>query len=127
MMTRNERAKQFMPFDGVKGFREAIAEVERRHACLPPRELSEDVKSQIDRALQKIKRGTPVRVDFYNGQNESRILGRVTDVDAVFGFLYVGDVRIPFERLYGLVMVTDRDVPLFGNVREEVPGSNLHA
>ncbi len=30
-MTREERAKQFMPFDALKGFREALVEKEREH------------------------------------------------------------------------------------------------
>ena len=48
MMPRNERAKQFMPFDGVKGLREALAEVERRHDAQPKRELSEEAAQYLD-------------------------------------------------------------------------------
>ena len=36
-MDRADRAKQFMPFDALKGFREALEEKERLH--VPEREL----------------------------------------------------------------------------------------
>ena len=38
-MERSNRAKQFMPFDALKGFREALEEKER--ILVPKRELSE--------------------------------------------------------------------------------------
>ena len=37
-MDRANRAKQFMPFDALKGFREALAEKER--VTVPKKELS---------------------------------------------------------------------------------------
>lgn len=41
-MTRQQRAKQFMPFDAMKGLKEALAEREERHSRVEKRELSED-------------------------------------------------------------------------------------
>ncbi len=41
-MDRENRAKQFMPFDALKGFREALAEKERLTAS--KRKLSEERK-----------------------------------------------------------------------------------
>lgn len=43
-MDRRSRAKQFMPFDALKGFREAVAEKER--IIVPKRDLPEEKKKR---------------------------------------------------------------------------------
>ena len=50
MMTRQERAKQFMPFDAMKGLKEALAIREERHNRVENRELSEDTISYSARS-----------------------------------------------------------------------------
>lgn len=47
--TKADRAKIFMPFDAVKGFREALAEKER--IIVPKTELSEERKEELDLSL----------------------------------------------------------------------------
>ncbi len=44
-MDRRSRAKQFMPFDALKGFREAVAEKER--IIVPKRDLPEEKKRGV--------------------------------------------------------------------------------
>lgn len=51
-MDRANRAKQFMPFDALKGFREALEEKER--IVEPKRELSEEQKEEPDFKLRQI-------------------------------------------------------------------------
>ena len=48
-MPPSRRAKQFAPFDALKGLKEAIAAKERRPA--PRRELTEYAKEQVNKAL----------------------------------------------------------------------------
>ena len=48
-MSREERAKQFMPFAALKGYEEALKEKEK--IVVPRRELSEETKEQLDRRI----------------------------------------------------------------------------
>ena len=52
-MDRASRAKQFMPFDALKGFREALMEKERVY--VPKKELSEERKAELDIMLRQIR------------------------------------------------------------------------
>ena len=45
-MDQANRAKQFMPFDALKGFREALAEKEK--LLVPKKELSEERKAELE-------------------------------------------------------------------------------
>lgn len=42
-MDKADRAKQFLPFDALKGFREALAEKERNHVPQGELEVEEDL------------------------------------------------------------------------------------
>ena len=53
-MDRADRAKQFMPFDGLKGFRDALSEKER--IIVPQRDLSEEEKEVLDQKLSLIQK-----------------------------------------------------------------------
>ena len=111
MMPRNERAKQFMPFDGVKGLREALAEVERRHDAQPKRELSEEAAQYLDRMLRSISPGQVVRITYYDGAQEAECIGRVVSVDPIMGYLKIGVRKYPFEDLYSIRPLTESEIP----------------
>jgi len=51
-MSREDRAKQFMPFAALKGYEEALRAKEK--IVVPKVELSEDIKEVPDRKLQSI-------------------------------------------------------------------------
>ena len=61
-MTREERAKQFAPFDSMKGLKESLLAQEIRHNRKPETELCEDYAEQLDRMLHRIQPGTAVRI-----------------------------------------------------------------
>lgn len=42
MMTQAERAKQFAPFDAMKGLQEALRDREERHARVERHDISEE-------------------------------------------------------------------------------------
>ena len=46
-MTQSDRAKQFMPFDAMKGLKEALRDREERHSRVEKRDLSEDTMAEI--------------------------------------------------------------------------------
>ena len=46
-MNRQDRAKQFAPFDALRGLREALAAKEREHEKQERGDVSEDVAAEI--------------------------------------------------------------------------------
>ena len=79
-MQRAERAKQFMPFDALKGFREALAEKER--VTVPKKEFSEEYSAGLDGRLRRIRRKDFVTAEYYRDGEYVRVTGEVTGISA---------------------------------------------
>ena len=63
-MSKEERAKQFMPFAALKGFELAIAEKEKPVICKV--EISEDRKDELDMKLREISVHSIASIVYYN-------------------------------------------------------------
>ena len=69
-MTREERAKQFLPFSAVRGLEEAL---EKKRAALFHSEkpiLAPDRENEIDRVLRTLKKGDRIKIVYYIGDEE---------------------------------------------------------
>ena len=62
-MPASRRAKQFAPFDALKGLKEAIARKER--IPTPKRILAEDAVQELNKRLSSLKKGNIVTVVYY--------------------------------------------------------------
>ena len=51
MMMREQRAKQFMPFDAMKGLAEALKDREERHSRVQKHGVSEEDQMRISEIL----------------------------------------------------------------------------
>ena len=101
-MTREERAKQFAPFDSMKGLKEALKAQEIRHNRQPEKELCEDYAEQLDRTLHRIQPGTTVRIRYVRCEEEAERTGTVRKVDAEQGILQLDAEPIPISSLIGV-------------------------
>ena len=81
MMTPQERAKIFMPFDALKGLQEALRDREERYSREEKREISEERVEQISRVLQKLKPGMKVEIRYYCAFHEVKKIGIVSGID----------------------------------------------
>lgn len=99
-MPPSRRAKQFAPFDALKGLKEAIARKE--HVPEPRRELSEDAIAEINAKLTMLKPGSWVTVVYYCDytQEVHQLTGQVSKVDQYWKSLDVGKISIEFDELY---------------------------
>ena len=104
MMTREERAKQFAPFDAMKGLQAALRDREERHLRTPRREISEEDASALSAELQKVTPGAAVAIEYYRAFHDTRRLGTVRKIDPVFRYLVVDDERIFFDDIYRLAV-----------------------
>ena len=94
-MPLSERAKIFVPFDPLKGFRAALAERER--VSVPETDLTEEDARDLSSRLSKLPKGSMVAVTFYDGGAYRRVEGCVSRIDLVARELVVVDTRIPLD------------------------------
>ena len=93
-MDRSNRAKQFMPFDALKGLREALQEKER--ILVPKRELSEEQKEELDYKLRQIQKMDMVTVEYFQNGEYVQVTGIVTRIDETSRILKVVNTKIDF-------------------------------
>lgn len=94
-MDRANRAKQFMPFDALKGFREALKEKER--IIIPKQELSEEQRMELDYKLQKLHRMDIVTAEYFQDGEYVQTTGVVTQIDETNRILRLVNTSIPFD------------------------------
>lgn len=102
-MPRSRRAKQFMPFDALRGLKEAIAAKER--VIEPRRFLSEDSIAEINATLIDLSKGQIVTVVYYGIYEQAylQLTGPVSNVDSYWNNLQVGNTVIGFSEIDQLI------------------------
>lgn len=101
-MEQADRAKQFMPFDPLKGFREALLEKER--IIVPRKELSEEQKEELDRKLRQIQKRDMVTVEYFQKGEYVKVTGMVARIDKTSRILKVVNTKINFDDISDLQM-----------------------
>lgn len=100
MMTRAERAKQFAPFDAMKGLQEALRDREEKHLRVERHEISEEMAEHNSKVILKLVRGMRVEIYCYSAFHDVTKRGTITDIDITFRNLKLGDERIWFDDIY---------------------------
>lgn len=101
-MMREERAKQFLPFDAMKGLQEALRDREEHHSRVERHDISEEQMERNSEVFARLRRGMEVRLDCYRAFHDVTLRGRVTEVSIPFRHLKLGDDVIPFADVYSI-------------------------
>ena len=104
-MTRQERAKQFMPFDAMKGLQEALRDREERHSRVERREISEEMMDKLSDAIGRLLPGMGVRIEYYKAFHDVENTGIITKVDLVYKYIMLGNEKIHFNDIYDLIII----------------------
>ena len=99
-MDRAERAKQFMPFDALKGLREALREKEK--IIVPKIELSDYAKSILDRKLHQVEKNDMLTVVYFEKGQYVKITGMVARMDVSARTLKIVNTKILFDDIYDI-------------------------
>lgn len=79
IMTRASRAKQFLPFDALSGFKEALKEKEiKKEAKI---ELSEDSLQELENKLNELEKGSIIKLKYYKNNRYIETIGIITKID----------------------------------------------
>lgn len=102
MMTRKERAKQFMAFDAMKGLKEALQDREERHSRVEQHEVSEEIQEKLSKMLNQADRGMRVWISHYQNFHDVEAKGVITQIDKVYRVLVLGEQKIYFDNIYDM-------------------------
>lgn len=100
MMTQAELAKQFAPFDAMKGLQEALRDREERHARVERHEISEEQMEKNSEIFQKLEKGMLISMDCYLAFHDVSITATVTSVDLTFRYIKMGKEKMYFNDIY---------------------------
>lgn len=108
-MSRARRAKQFQPFNALRGLYEAIAAKEK--VPTPRRILAEDAIDEINKTLATLQKGQIITVVYYctYEQDYLQLTGPLTKVDSYWRSLQIGNTTIEFPEIDKLL--TDSELP----------------
>ena len=81
MVSRADRAKQFLPFDALKGLQEALREKEIEYE--QKKELSEESLMELEKQFNKIEKGSFVKIKYYKNKTYIEVTGIVTKIDYI--------------------------------------------
>lgn len=99
-MDRSNRAKQFMPFAALKGFREALEKKER--IIVQKKELSEERKAEIAYKLHQIHKMDIITAEYFRNGEYLQITGAVSGIDEKSRVLKMVNTSIPFDDICDL-------------------------
>ena len=104
-MNRADRAKQFQPFDALKGLQEELRSREERRTRVAKRELGEEREEEISMELAKIYKRSEIDITFYRGGHYYSLQGTVIEKNNIYKYLIVGQERIYYTDIYELKVV----------------------
>ena len=78
---RADRAKQFMPFDALKGLQDALREKEIEYE--QRKELTEESLRELQTEFNKIEIGSRVKIKYYKNKKYIDVLGVITKIDYI--------------------------------------------
>ncbi len=101
-MSREERAKQFMPFAALKGYPEALQKKEK--IVVPKAELSEDYQEELNRMLLQVKVNDMITVTCFQKGEYLKVTGMVSKIDKSARFLQIVHTKIPLDDIYQIII-----------------------
>ena len=105
-MTRQQRAKQFQPFDAMKGLTQALQDREERHLRVDKIEVSEEKTQEISCILERVESGVRLRIEYYKAFHYVVKRNIVEKIDKARKFLELSGERIYFSDIYD-ICITD--------------------
>lgn len=99
-MTRIERAKQFLPFNALRGYYTLIKEKEK--TIQDKKTLSEDELERLQREYEKLSKGSIVKLKYYNIDHYEVLEGMISKIDLIERKICVVKKEIFFDDIIDL-------------------------
>ena len=99
-MANRDRARQFMPFDALKGLKEEIRK--REKIKVPKKELSPDGVEMLEYKLQQVKKGMMIKVIYFTNNEYLALEGMVSNIDTIEHKITIVKQVIPIKDIYDI-------------------------
>ena len=76
-----DRAKQFLPFDALKGLQAALREKEQEAENEDRKELSEEMYGELEIEFNKLEIGNVAKIIHYKNKRYITTIGYITGID----------------------------------------------
>lgn len=104
-MSREERAKQFLPFSAVRGLEEAL-EMKRQELFVDvPHVLLSDAEEEINDTLKSTVKGDVIEVEYFDGVKNNLVKGSVDYIKEKECVISVEGKIIKFEIIGKVKMI----------------------
>ena len=103
-MSREERAKQFMPFAALKGYPDALRRKEK--VVLPKGKLSEDYQEELDRKLRQVHKNDIITVVYFCQNEYIKLTGMVSRIDETARVRQIVNTKLSFDDLYDITEIS---------------------
>ncbi len=103
-MSPNDRARQFLPFDALKGLKEALRLKEYEHERMKKTDLSEDKIAYISDTLFNINKGDIVYVKYFFDGYYKEIKGSIK-LKLDVNIIEVDKTKISLDDLYDIKVI----------------------
>lgn len=106
-MTKEERAKIFMPFDALTGFKKILKEKEK--VKVAKIELAPESAENLSLRLTKIKPGMMIKIIYYSKGEYLEKIGMVTKIDTIKKELIVVKQKIKIDDIYMIDLLNEEE------------------
>lgn len=96
------RAKQFMSFDALDGYKKSITEKEK--IIQKRKQLSEDEYQELALKFETIKVGDLIEVLYYFKDNYIKIKGKIIKINLEYRYLVINKNKIYFKDIYDIFL-----------------------
>ena len=100
-MSREDRAKQFMPFAALKGYSDALRKKEK--IVVPKAELSEEYAESLSRKLRQVRKNDSGTVVYCCRDEYLKQTGMVSRIDETARILKIVNTKIAFDDIYDIM------------------------
>ena len=104
-MNRQDRAKQFMPFDALKGLQEELRIREERRTRVKKKLLSEEQIERISKVLSRVRQGCRVAICLYSKGHYICVDGTVSELDEIYEYIKIGNEKVYFDDIYKIAII----------------------
>ena len=104
-MNRQDRAKQFLPFDALKGLHEEMRKREELISREEKRQLLDEEIENLSTELVKLRKGDVVELVFFHLGHTIKLKGEITCKNLTFKYIIIQDIKIFFDDMYSLKIV----------------------
>lgn len=106
-MPRKDRAKQFAPFDALKGLQDALRLKEYEHERGLKGDIQEEKIAEISKTLLEIQKNEMVKLTYFFDGYYKEITGKAK-VDILNQEIKVDNIKVNFNDIFDIVRLAEK-------------------